>query len=80
MDMNLFTLSVEAYEIVGHILTLGYAAMAASLLFFWLTEQRRQLQTLFTSWIFLESSVKHLKRKLLKCRSHSTDSKQIRKA
>jgi bacteriorhodopsin len=38
MDMNLFTISVEAYEIVGHVLTLGFAAMAASLLYFWLTK------------------------------------------
>lgn len=32
------TMSVEAYELVGHVLTLGYAAMAASLLYFWLTK------------------------------------------
>ncbi len=38
MNASFFTLSVEAYELVGHILTLGYAAMAASLLYFWLTK------------------------------------------
>ncbi len=38
MDLSMFSLSVEAYEVVGHILTLGYAAMAASLLYFWLTK------------------------------------------
>ena len=32
-----FVLSVEAYELVAHILTLGYAAMAAALLYFVLT-------------------------------------------
>lgn len=38
MDLELFTISVEAYELVSHILTLGYAAMAASLLYFVLTK------------------------------------------
>ena len=38
MDLSAFTISVEAFEIVGHILTLGYAAMAASLLYFVLTK------------------------------------------
>lgn len=38
MSMEMFTISVEAYEIVSHILTLGYAAMAASLLYFVLTK------------------------------------------
>ncbi len=38
MNMDLFTISVEAFELVGHILTLGYAAMAASLLYFVLTK------------------------------------------
>lgn len=32
------SLSVEAFELVGHVLTLGYAAMAASLLYFVLTK------------------------------------------
>ncbi len=36
--MDVFTISVEAYEVVAHILTLGYAAMAASLLYFILTK------------------------------------------
>ncbi len=34
----MFTISVAAFEIVSHILTLGYAAMAASLLYFILTK------------------------------------------
>lgn len=38
MDNQLLTISVEGYEIVNHILTLGYAAMAAALLFFVLTK------------------------------------------
>lgn len=38
MNAELFTISVEAYEVVGHVLTLGYAAMAASLLYFVLTK------------------------------------------
>ncbi|MFP4431029.1 MAG: bacteriorhodopsin [Spirochaetaceae bacterium] len=38
MAMDMFTISVEAYEIVAHILTVGYAAMAASLLYFVLTK------------------------------------------
>ncbi|MFW6211588.1 MAG: bacteriorhodopsin [Spirochaetota bacterium] len=33
-----FSLSVEAFEVVAHVLTLGYAAMAASLLYFVLTK------------------------------------------
>lgn len=36
--MDAMTISVEAYEVVAHILTLGYAAMAASLLYFILTK------------------------------------------
>jgi bacteriorhodopsin len=36
--MDMFRLSVEAFEIVGHFLTLGYAAMAAALLYFVLTK------------------------------------------
>ena len=36
--VDVFTISVEAYEVVAHILTLGYAAMAASLLYFILTK------------------------------------------
>lgn len=36
--MELFTISVEAYEVVAHILTLGYAAMGAALLYFILTK------------------------------------------
>lgn len=38
MDLSQFTVSIEAFEVVGHILTLGYAAMAASLLYFVLTK------------------------------------------
>lgn len=36
--MDVMTISVEAYEVVAHILTLGYAAMAASLFYFVLTK------------------------------------------
>lgn len=32
------TLSVAIFELVGHVLTLGHAVMAAALLYFWLTE------------------------------------------
>ncbi len=38
MDLSQFTVSIEAFEVVGHILTVGYAAMAASLLYFVLTK------------------------------------------
>ena len=38
MDTEVFTVSVEGFEIVSHILTLGYASMAAALLFFILTK------------------------------------------
>ena len=38
MNPELFTVSVEAFEIVRHILTLGYAAMGAALLYFVLTK------------------------------------------
>ncbi len=38
MNANVFTVSVEGFEIVNHILTLGYASMAAALLFFILTK------------------------------------------
>lgn len=38
MNAELFVISVEAYEVVTHILTLGYAAMAAALLYFVLTK------------------------------------------
>ncbi|MCA1754694.1 MAG: hypothetical protein LC641_08365 [Spirochaeta sp.] len=38
MDLSQFTLSIEAFEVVGHVLTLGYAVMAASLLYFILTK------------------------------------------
>lgn len=38
MDTNVFTISVEGFEIVNHILTLGYATMASALLFFVLTK------------------------------------------
>lgn len=38
MDAAMFTISVEAYEVVSHILTLGYAAMGAALLYFVLTK------------------------------------------
>lgn len=32
------TLTVATFELVGHVLTLGYAVMAAALLYFWLTK------------------------------------------
>lgn len=38
METEKFTISIEAFEIVNHILTLGYATMAAALLFFILTK------------------------------------------
>ena len=38
MNTEVFSISVEVYEIITHILTLGYAAMAAALLFFVLTK------------------------------------------
>jgi bacteriorhodopsin len=38
MQTELFTISVEGFEIVSHILTLGYASMAAAMLFFILTK------------------------------------------
>jgi hypothetical protein len=38
MSTEAFAISVEAYEIVTHILTPGYAAMGAALLFFVLTK------------------------------------------
>lgn len=38
MNSEIFTISVEGFEIVNHILTLGYATMAAALLFFILTK------------------------------------------
>ena len=38
MNTEMFTISVEAFEVVNHILTLGYAAMAAALLYFVLTK------------------------------------------
>ena len=38
MQPEMFTISVEAFEIVSHILTLGYASMAAAMLFFILTK------------------------------------------
>jgi len=38
MNTEMFTISVEAFEVVQHILTLGYAAMAAALLYFVLTK------------------------------------------
>ena len=38
MKVENFAISVEAYEIVNHILTLGYASMAAAPLFFILTK------------------------------------------
>ena len=37
LNNDLFTISVEAYELVNHVLTVGYAAMAAALLYFILT-------------------------------------------
>ena len=38
MDTEMFTISVEAFEVVNHILTLGYAAMGSALLYFVLTK------------------------------------------
>jgi bacteriorhodopsin len=38
MNTEMFTISVEAFEVVNHILTLGYAAMGAALLYFVLTK------------------------------------------
>jgi bacteriorhodopsin len=38
METGMFTISVEGFEIVSHILTLGYASMAAAMLFFILTK------------------------------------------
>lgn len=38
MNIEMFRISVEGFEIVNHILTLGYASMAAALLFFVLTK------------------------------------------
>lgn len=38
MKTNGFSVSIEGFEIVNHILTLGYASMAAALLFFILTK------------------------------------------
>lgn len=38
MNTELFTISVEGFEIVNHVLTLGYAVMASALLFFVLTK------------------------------------------
>ncbi len=38
MKTENFAISVEGYEIVNHILTLGYASMAAALLFFIMTK------------------------------------------
>lgn len=38
MQTDMFTISVEGFEIVSHILTLGYASMAAAMLFFILTK------------------------------------------
>lgn len=38
MDTSVFSLSVEAYELVQHILTVGYAGMGAALLYFVLTK------------------------------------------
>ena len=38
MQTDLFTISVECFEIDSHILTLGYASMAAAMLFFILTK------------------------------------------
>ena len=40
MDTSLFTISVEAFEVNSHILTVGYASMAASLLYFVLTKNQ----------------------------------------
>jgi bacteriorhodopsin len=38
VDLSSFTISVEAFEIVSHILTLGYASMAAAMAYFILTK------------------------------------------
>jgi bacteriorhodopsin len=38
MNTEIFTISIEAFEVVNHVLTLGYAAMAAALLYFVLTK------------------------------------------
>jgi bacteriorhodopsin len=38
MNAEMFTVSVEAFEVVNHVLTLGYAAMGAALLYFVLTK------------------------------------------
>jgi bacteriorhodopsin len=40
MNTEMFTISVEAFEVVNHILTLGYAAMGAALLYFVLTKNQ----------------------------------------
>ncbi|NBB90627.1 MAG: rhodopsin [Spirochaetes bacterium] len=40
MDTEMFTISVEAFEVVNHILTLGYAAMGSALLYFVLTKNQ----------------------------------------
>lgn len=40
MDAQMFTVSVEAFEVVNHILTLGYAAMGSALLYFVLTKNQ----------------------------------------
>lgn len=50
MDLSSLSISVEAFEIVSHILTLGYATMAAAMLFFILTKN-------FTAPRFQMSSV-----------------------
>ena len=41
MQTEIYSISVEGFEIVNHILTLGYSAMAAALLFFILTKNTR---------------------------------------
>ncbi len=38
MNTEMFTISIEAFEVVNHVLTLGYAAMGAALLYFVLTK------------------------------------------
>ena len=38
MQPELFAISVEGFEIVSHILTLGYASMAAALFYFIMTK------------------------------------------
>ena len=40
MNTEMFTVSIEAFEVVQHILTVGYAAMAAALLYFVLTKNQ----------------------------------------